>query len=191
MSLTRVGVAEQPPSPSKHILSPDASTLDDSSQHVLKRRRTTSMSSLSDADDKDDDEDEDRPLASRVRPPGINSVAHQDDGIPRSVGHGSGKKTSSMKTVAQTAPPSHQPTAYEGVPYTNGKINGVKGQILPSIKLEDHMDENQLSRLANGVTVDTGTSAPTPVSFSIVYSLCLFSQQSPCRPLASRKKWSI
>ena len=72
-----------------------------------------------------------------------SSKTQQSDTAPRATGHGAGKKTSSMKAVSQTAPPTHQPTSYDGGQHTNGRVNGINGQVLPPIKLEDQMDEGE------------------------------------------------
>jgi histone acetyltransferase len=115
------------------------------------------MSSLSDADgdddgDDDDDDDENKPLAARM-----TAKTAPDSSRPSkaTIGKRSGKKASSMKSKAQTAPTSIQPPTGREQAEMNGEINGVHG-VDAKVKVEDKMDESQLNRLATGVTVDAG-----------------------------------
>lgn len=65
-----------------------------------------------------------------------------------------------MKSMPQTALPSSiQPD-----------VNGVNGHLLDAkVKVEDKMDESQLTRLATGVTIDAGPSSTTHVSDIFVH----------------------
>lgn len=104
------------------------------------KRRRLSLSPLSDADE---DEEDDKPLATQV---GLASDA------PIRTTQRSGKKTSSMKSKSQTAL-----SATDDVKPDGNSVNGhVSG---PKVKVEEKMDESQLTRLATGVTVDAGPSA--------------------------------
>ena len=133
-------------------LSPASSELSDIPP-PMKRRRI-SESSLSDADEEDDDDDddeEDKPLAARM------TVKSAPDARPSktTTGKRSGKKASSMKSKAQTAPASIQPPSGREQDEMNGKTNGINGHDT-RVKVEEKMDESQLNRLATGVTVDAG-----------------------------------
>lgn len=145
-------------------MSPDSSALSDAPQPPNKRRRSSgSESSLSSADDQDED-DEDEPLASLTSRTSIGyrpqaSKSSRIDARARN-GHRSGKKMSSMKSVAQTAPASHSQDPQHKFE-AGGHVNGSHSA---EIRVDEHIDERQLTRLATGVTVDTGASAPTPVS---------------------------
>lgn len=90
-----------------------------------------------------DDEDGDEPLASQIGPSRHPLSLHRAKG-----GH---------KTQARTAPTSIPPPTSLALAEMNGQIT--HGE--PRIKVEDKMDEGQLTRLATGVTVDTDTVAAT------------------------------
>ena len=47
----------------------------------------------------------------------------------------------------------------------NGRANGINGYEM-KVKVEDKLDENQLSRLATGVTVDAGRPVSPTVRLS-------------------------
>jgi histone acetyltransferase len=138
-------------SPRDPLLSPTSSVLSD--EPPPSKRRRLSSSSLSDAEEEDDD-DEDKPLAAQVAD---LSVAIGTS--PRKAGaQRSGKKTSSMTSKSQTAP-----TGDKGPgPEKNGAANGRSFDL--KVKVEDKMDEGQLTRLATGVAVDTGPASSTVVS---------------------------
>lgn len=158
--------SEPPVSPAKHPLSPDSS-LSDVPPPPSKRRRTSqSDSSLSEPDE--DEDEEDRPLAARM-PRSTGATKTNGMRAPQR----SGKKTVGVKTsgknigkkIAHTSLPSEQPhSAAEGAKM-NGRANGIVPHEL-KVKLE--VDDKQLSRLATGVTVDTGGTAQTPVSHIIL-----------------------
>lgn len=93
--------------------------------------------------DDGDDEDGDEPLASQIGPP-----RHPFPGHRTMKGH---------KTQARTAPVSIPPPTSLALAEMNGQISHDE----PRIKLEEKMDEGQLTRLATGVTVDTDTVAAT------------------------------
>ena len=90
-----------------------------------------------------DDEDGDEPLASQIGP-----SRHPFPGHLTKKGH---------KTQARTAPTSIPPPTSLALAEMNGQITHDE----PRIKVEDKMDEGQLTRLATGVTVDTDTVAAT------------------------------
>jgi histone acetyltransferase len=114
---------------------------------------------LSDADedDDDDDEEEDRPLAARMA---IKSAPAQTSRM--APGQRSGKKGPSMKSKGLTAPTSLLPPVGQQQAEMNGKTNGINGHEM-KVKVEDKMDEGRLTRLATGVTVDTGGRTPACV----------------------------
>ena len=125
-------------------MSPTSSLLSEVSQHNTAKKRRVSSSSLSDAEDIDEDEDEeddeeDRPLAARITV-GARSVP----------GKRSGKQVPGKKSKKSHAALSG---SINNRPKTNGKVNGVNGHDA-KIKVEDKMDENQLSRLTAGVPMD-------------------------------------
>ena len=131
-------------SPLERPHSPGSSILSDGDEPPTKRRRV-SLSSLSD----EEDEEEEKPLAAQVSQP------QQPDTPARKSNKRAGKKTSSMKSKSQTAPTSSKQPDVNGV---NGHVPDAK------VKVEDKMDESQLTRLATGVTVDAGPSSTTHVS---------------------------
>lgn len=141
-----------PPSPASSVLS--------DIPPPTKRRRI-SGSSLSDAEDDDDDDDdeEDKPLAARMATKTAPDGSRTTTSTTTTSGKRSGKKVSSMMSKAQTAPiatPSREQAEM------NGQVNGVNGHET-QVKVEEKMDESQLTRLATGVTVDTGGTANTAV----------------------------
>lgn len=99
--------------------------------------------SLEDMQEDDDDEDGNEPLASQIGPSRQPFSGHRTK-----KGH---------KTQAGTAPASIPPPTGLALAEMNGQITHEE----PRIKLEDKMDDRQLSRLATGVTVDTDTVATT------------------------------
>ncbi|KAF8638044.1 hypothetical protein AX16_010676 [Volvariella volvacea WC 439] len=129
------------------------------------KKRKVSVSSLSDddANSNDDEEDEeDKPLASRVASK-ASALRSQRSKRP-------GKKAPGMK-----AKRSHTSSASYAQPGEEGEVNdGQSGREL-KIKVEDKMDEGQLTRLATGVPVDGGTSGtfqpPTKVEKAAVVEL--------------------
>lgn len=138
--------------PSKHLLSPDSSLSDAPAPPPKKRRTSQSESSLSDPDD---DDEEERPLAAGRTV--LNGRA------PIRSGKKTGMKKTGGKKIAHTSLPSEQPHSVAEGAKLNGRTNGGTTQET-RIKIEEKLDDKQLSRLATGVTVDTGTTAQTPVS---------------------------
>ncbi|KAG8213621.1 hypothetical protein J3R82DRAFT_10306 [Butyriboletus roseoflavus] len=129
--------------PLERAQSPTPSMLSDGDEPPTKRRRL-SLSSLSDADEEDEDEEEDQPLAAQVSHPQLL------DTPARKSNQRTGKKTSSMKSKSQTAPKSSMQPDVNGM---NGYLPDAK------VKVEEKMDESQLTRLATGVTIDAGPSS--------------------------------
>ncbi|KAI6121433.1 hypothetical protein F5141DRAFT_1211118 [Pisolithus sp. B1] len=117
-----------------------SSTPSISAEEPPVKRRRLSPSPLSDADE---DEEDDKPLATQV---GLGSD------VPVRTTQRSGKKMSSMKSKSQTALSATDDVKPDGSS-VNGHVSG------PKVKVEEKMDESQLTRLATGVTVDTGPSA--------------------------------
>ncbi|CCM01133.1 uncharacterized protein FIBRA_03181 [Fibroporia radiculosa] len=154
-----------PSSPGKQPLSPASSFLSDAfdaSEPPTKKRRV-SFSSLSGNDEEEDDE-EDRPLAARVTNAVISATVNQSEKGP-AARHArgqkrSGKKSSSMKSKAQarTAPTTIPPPTDEEKAEMSRPADGANGHEM-KVKVEDKMDESQLTRLATGVTVDAGGAA--------------------------------
>lgn len=105
-------------------------------------------------DDDDDDEEEDRPLAARIAA-GSRSVPGK-----RSGKQAPGKKSKKSHTVQNGAEPSDQPRP----PATNGWTNGINGYEA-RIKVEEKMDEGQLTRLTAGVPVDAVGRSSAAVCF--------------------------
>ncbi|KAG6842131.1 hypothetical protein C0991_001624 [Blastosporella zonata] len=139
-------------SPEQQPSSPASSDLSDPPQPPHKRRRI-SVSSLSDADD--DDEEEDRPLAARMA---VKSSARREKTSRPPASKRSGKTRSKATHKAQTAPTSIAPPTESEQAQMNGIVNGINGHV-NGIKVEDLMDQSQLTRLAAGVTVDSGARA--------------------------------
>ena len=79
------------------------------------------------------------------------------------MGKGKGKGMASMKSKAQTAPVAlPPPTEQERQDMERPASNGVNGHDI-KVKVEDKMDEGQLTRLVTGVTVDGGAPASAVV----------------------------
>lgn len=150
--------------------SPASSALSDVPQPPSKKRRV-SLSSLSDDDDEDDDDEEDdeedRPLAARMA---LKTSGSRSEKTRPGYAHRSGKKGPGKSAgKAHTAPVSLAPPVGEQQAEMNGLVNGTNGHDA-KIKVEDKMDESQLTRLATGVTVDSGTVN----SAGVCPSLCIF-----------------
>lgn len=145
-------------------VSPSSSVLSDIPPPHKKRR--ISLSSLSDAgeDDDDDEEEEDKPLAARIgRKPGSRS----DKSSRVAPGHRSGKKG---PTKGRTLETNGHGNAVDGTAHsgkskgskgtTSGKTNGVNGfEHKVKVEEKEKMDENQITRLVTGVTVDTSSTS--------------------------------
>ncbi|RDX55063.1 Bromodomain-domain-containing protein [Lentinus brumalis] len=157
-----------PSSPDKPPLSPASSFLSDAIERPTKRRRiSVDYSSLSEQEDDDDDEEEERPLAAArvTRPTRTSAGKNRNGGRPRS-----GKQKTSMKAKAHTAPANIPPPTAEEREEMR-PTNGVNGHDA-KVKVEDKMDERQLSRLATGVTVDDAgpaSAAPTGKQEKMAY----------------------
>lgn len=143
-------------SPKKHHLSPDSSLSDAPPPSPKRRRTSASDSSLSEAEENSDEEDQ--PLAARMpRAAKTGPPKRQENGIRRA-----GKKTGG-KGISMTSLPAEQAhSAAEGAAKMTGRANGQMNHEA-KVKFEDKLDDRQLSRLATGVTVDSGVAAPTPV----------------------------
>ena len=173
---------EPPDSATKHSLSPN-SPLSDPPPPLKRRRTSESDSSLSDPDDEDD---EDQPLASRI-PRSSGSVPNGMNGKR------SGKKLNGKTVGGKKGPPptslglpSEQPhSASEGAAM-NGRVNGI---VPPDPPVKVEVDDKQLSRLATGVTVDTGMNATqTPVSREFSFRPSFHSCIQTCRPQQGPRK---
>lgn len=136
------------------------------------KRRRVSYSSLSESDLSSDD-DEEKPLAaSRTEPkekakkvPAKHGGKGKKGGKTRAKPPArGGKGMSSMKSKAQTAPASiPPPTDAEREDMERPATNGTSRPDA-AVKVEDKMDEGQLSRLVTGVTVDAGGAQSATVS---------------------------
>ncbi|KAJ6500056.1 hypothetical protein C8R47DRAFT_971212 [Mycena vitilis] len=153
LPLSLMGLANinsSPEHPSSSPPSSASSVLSDISPPPSKKRRLSS-SSLSGSDD-----EEDRPLASRM---GLKTGPRSEKSAraPASKSQRSGKKGPGIKYKGQTAPASlPPPTGQE-----QDEMNGV-ALPRPQIKVEDRMDEEQLTRLTTGVTLDSGAGSTAP-----------------------------
>ncbi|KAG5723750.1 Histone acetyltransferase gcn5 [Termitomyces sp. T112] len=136
--------------------SPVSSILSDPPQPSNKRRRISISSLSDDDDDDDDDEEEDRPLAARMA---LKTSTRAEKSTRPPASKRSGKTRGKASHKAQTAPVSLLPPSEPEETQMNGAVNGVNGHV-NGVKVEDVMDQSQLSRLAAGVTVDTGANAP-------------------------------
>ncbi|KAF7315512.1 Histone GCN5 superfamily [Mycena indigotica] len=140
-----------PPSSASSVLSDDP----DSPPPPKKRRVSyTSSSALS-----SDDESE-QPLAARVGAKSKSTTTRLDKGTrpPASKGQRGGKKGPGIKTktTGQMAPTSLPPPTGLEQALMNGTVSAQ-----PQIKVEDKLDEQQLSRLTTGVTVDSKEGVAT------------------------------
>lgn len=90
----------------------------------------------------------------------------------------SGKKTKPPPHTAHAhtaptslAPPTgRQQAEMNGSKYNNGVHDSALSHETTKIKVEDKMDERQLSRLTTGVTVDTGPASAAPVCFPVMHA---------------------
>ncbi|RDB25273.1 Histone acetyltransferase gcn5 [Hypsizygus marmoreus] len=143
-------------------LSPASSILSDPPQPPTKRRRisTSSLSDAEDVEEDDDDDEEDRPLAARMATK-TPARPEKTSRAPATPGHRTGKtkpgKTKPGKK-SKTGPISIAPPTGEEQAQMNGLTNGINGYAA-KVKVEDVMDEGQLTRLAAGVTVDSSGRA--------------------------------
>jgi histone acetyltransferase len=80
----------------------------------------------------------------------------------KSKGPGATSKGPAKSKKAHTAPTSLAPPVGEEQAQMNGKANGINGH-QAKVKVEDMMDEGQLTRLAAGVTIDTAGRASAGV----------------------------
>ena len=136
-------------------LSPASSLLSEISHQNPAKKRRVSSSSLSDAEDiEEDEDDEDKPLAARVTV-GVRSVP----------GKRSGKQIPGKKSKKSHAAALSGSSSTNNRPKTNGKVSGINGHET-KVKVEDKMDENQLSRLTAGVPIER-TSADVCVRSSV------------------------
>ena len=133
--------------------SPSTSSIVSDIPNRPPKKRRASSSSLTDAenedreeDEEDDDDDADEPLAARLTM-GSRSVPGK-----RSGKQPPGKKTKKSHTLPGRVPGSNDDNG-TSLPSANGKVNGIKG-LESRIKLEEKMDEGQLSRLTAGVPID-------------------------------------
>lgn len=146
--------ASQPPSPVRSLLSEGRSYGPPS-----KRRRvsySSGSSSLSGSDSSSSEDEEEKPLAAKVLRGGRGKK-----GGPRQQGtRTGGKGMPGKKSKAQTAP-AHiaPPTEEERAEMVSQPTNGANGHPVV-VKVEDKMDESQLTRLVTGVTVDA-SGAPS------------------------------
>ena len=136
--------------------SPASSFLSDAlNAEPAPKRRRVSYSSLSSASSSSGEEEE-RPLATRRAEKGAPARQQKS----KKVGRKGGKGKSSMKSKAQTAPVAlPPPTDQERAAMERPAGNGINGHDV-KVKVEDKMDEGQLTRLVTGVPVDAG-GAPT------------------------------
>ena len=152
-------------SPKKHLLSPDSSLSDAPPPSPKRRRISASDSSLSEAENSDE---EDQPLAARMPRAAKTGPRNRENGVRRA-----GKKTGG-KGISMTSLPAEQAhSAAEGAAKMNGRANG-QMNLEAKVKFEEKLDDRQLSRLATGVTVDSGVAAPTPVCASRLHSIPLY-----------------
>lgn len=146
--------------------SSSSSSSDESAAPPAKKRRVSPTPSVSsevhldeddidvdndNSDDEDDAEEENRPLASRAGM-GIKAPALRMDrtGVYHSRG-GKKKAPGMIANLPQSAPVSLGK-------FAQAETSNPNGHEQLRIKVEDRMDEAQLKRLANGVTVDSAKS---------------------------------
>jgi len=149
---------EPPPSKRRRLSSSSLSDAEEDADGDADADADADADGDADADADDDDDDDDKPLAAQVAD--LNAAV----GVTsrKAVTQRSGKKTSSMKSKPQTAPTGDKRPEKNGV--SNGRSPDLK------VKVEDKMDEGQLTRLATGVTVDTGPTSSAVVSFISYFS---------------------
>ena len=142
-----------PSSPRQNPLSRSSSPALEASQPQSKRPRLS----------EEDDEDEDQPLAITARMNILPASRHENGAKPPFSRRG-GKGTSAM-SAAQTSPLSIPPPSGELLAEMNGQTNSSE----IAVKMEEQMDDEQLDRLATGVTVDTAIASSSS-SVRLLYS---------------------
>lgn len=159
--------AEQEPQPQSPASSFLSDTVDADGQRPSKRRRV-SYSSLSSASSSSSSGDEEKPLATkRAERAEKKSAAGRHSKGTKGGRKVAGKGMASMKSKAHTAPVAlPPPTEAERADMAHPATNGVNGHDV-KVKVEDKMDEGQLTRLVTGVTVDTG-GAPSSAAVSCI-----------------------
>ncbi|TCD62923.1 histone acetyltransferase [Steccherinum ochraceum] len=147
-----------PPNTGPPPLSPASSFLSDADpgEPPTKRRRVSySDSSLSESSSSSSSEDEEeKPLAAK-RAEISRGGRGKGGGPPRP--RTGGKGAPGKKSKAHTAP-AHIPPPTEEERAEMAPANGANGHPVV-VKVEDKMDESQLTRLVTGVTVDAGGAA--------------------------------
>ncbi|CAL1707312.1 unnamed protein product [Somion occarium] len=148
-------------SPGKRIFSPALSDLSDGAFEPpmngpprKRQRRSYSFSSSLSEEPSSSSDEEDAPLARQQkalpRKNGKGNAPRTTRPTGRRTG-GKGMKSKAHTAPAHVAPPTDQQRADMTIPPSNG-MNGHEAKV----KVEDKMDESQLTRLASGVTVDAG-----------------------------------
>lgn len=146
--LTRVRSA---PSTDKRSLSSSSSVLSDLPEQPPAKRRKISPAGEKYLLGDDDEDDEDEPLATRI-PFGTANK-------PPEVKQRAGK---SLKMKGLTAPVSVPPPTGNDQEQMNGNSAPQVKEL--RVKIEDQMDESQITRLVTGVTVDTSEALATTVT---------------------------
>ena len=117
-----------------------------------------------DVNDNDDDDEEDRPLAARITA-GSRSVPGK-----RSGKQAPGKKSKKSHTVPNGAESSDHESR---PPTTNGWTNGTNGYET-RIKVEEKMDEGQLTRLTAGVPMDAVGRSSAAVGLQVIIIIAAY-----------------
>lgn len=170
-----------PGSPASSFLS---EAFDGEGEPPPKRRRVSYSSLSSDSDLSSDDEE--KPLAaSRAEPPAEkpqkspvrNGKGRKGGKVRGKAQQRAGKSMASMKSKGHTAP-AHKPPPTEAERAEMERPTAPNGAAADgvAVKVEDKMDEGQLSRLVTGVTVDAGagaTSATVSGAFVALWRLSL------------------
>ena len=149
-------------------------TLDGPPRKKQRRSCSFSSSSLSEESSSSSDEDE-APLAqTRKILPLKNGKGNVTRAAPRRTA-GKGTKSKAHTAPITKAPPTEQERTDMAIPSTKG-INGHE----PKVKMEDKLDESQLTRLASGVTVDASNAASANVCFELILSTPFLLTPDPC-----------
>ncbi|KAJ6587080.1 hypothetical protein DFH09DRAFT_1142523 [Mycena vulgaris] len=151
-SMPLVNISSPPEHRSSSPPSSASSLLSDPSPPPSKKRRLSS-SSLSASDD-----EEDRPLASRMGLKTGGPRSEKSARAPASKSQRGGKKGPGIKSKGKTAPASLPPPMGQ----EQDEMNGIIVHHQPKIKEEEQMDEEQLTRLTTGVTLDSGAGSAAP-----------------------------
>lgn len=159
-------MAPKAPSTDKRSLSSPSSVLSDLPEQPPSKRRRITPAGENGKQEEEDEEDEDEPLATRIP---FGTANKPLEALVRSSKQRAGK---GLKMKGLTVPASIPPPTGNAQDQMNEQTMPHGNE--PRVKIEDQMDESQITRLVTGVTVDTSEAvAMTVILFTCLYLLSL------------------